>query len=76
VYFFYIFGKVKNNQTKYDGMKITINFLTLLVYYNWFSQVSRYYSYSINENSIVTDKAVKRLSFPKEFKLFDLNIVH
>ncbi len=40
-----------------------------------FSQTDRFWS-SNNENrsSILTDKAVARLSFPKEFKLFNLDI--
>lgn len=33
-----------------------------------------YWSSSINKSGIVTDKAVARLSFPKEFKLYELNI--
>jgi hypothetical protein len=39
-----------------------------------FSQTDKFWSGS-NENrsSIITDKAVARLSFPKEFKLFNLN---
>jgi hypothetical protein len=40
-----------------------------------FSQTGRYWSEnSESRSSITTDKAVSRLAFPKEFKLFNLNI--
>jgi Metallo-peptidase family M12B Reprolysin-like/Secretion system C-terminal sorting domain/Bacterial pre-peptidase C-terminal domain len=40
-----------------------------------FSQADKFWSANTkNLNSIVTDKAVARLSYPKQFKLFDLNI--
>jgi hypothetical protein len=40
-----------------------------------FSQTDRFWSSHVSTNEkIITDKAVARLSFPKEFKLFDLKI--
>lgn len=42
---------------------------------NMFSQNERYWSQNVNDrNEIVTDKGVSRQSFPKQFRLFDLNI--
>ena len=40
-----------------------------------FSQTGKYWSVNAeNRNNIITDKAVARLTFPKEFKLFNLNL--
>src|SRR4026209_493218 len=39
-----------------------------------FSQADKYWATNgENRNAIATDKAVARLSYPKEFKLFNLN---
>ncbi len=40
-----------------------------------FSQTGKYWSVNAeNRSNIITDKAVARLTFPKEFKLFNLNL--
>ncbi len=58
-------------------MKKTLLLLLVSVLFSFtgFSQMDKFWS-SHNESraSITTDKAVARLSFPKEFKLFNLNI--
>jgi hypothetical protein len=55
--------------------QLTLTFLFALVATSAFSQTDRFWSAN-NEirSSITTDKAVARLSFPKEFKLYSLNI--
>ncbi|HMX79879.1 MAG TPA: zinc-dependent metalloprotease family protein, partial [Ferruginibacter sp.] len=57
-------------------MKKTVLFVCLLVIATTtgFSQSDKFWTVNTeSRNSIVTDKAVDRLSFPKEFKLFNLN---
>ncbi len=58
-------------------MKKTLLFLLVSVIFSFagFSQSDKFWSaHTENASKIVTDKAVSRLAFPKEFKLFDLNI--
>ncbi|HNG63650.1 MAG TPA: hypothetical protein PLK54_07835 [Ferruginibacter sp.] len=57
-------------------MKKTVLVVCLLVIATTtgFSQSDKFWTANTeSRNSIVTDKAVDRLSFPKEFKLFNLN---
>jgi len=57
-------------------MKKTLSLTVLLVLTAslGFSQTDRFWSANnANRSNIVTDKAVARLSYPKEFKLFNLN---
>ncbi|WP_395063321.1 reprolysin-like metallopeptidase [Flavobacterium sp.] len=54
---------------------LLLTFLTLLCAATGFSQTDRLWSsHSADDKNITTDKGVARQSFPKEFKLFDLNI--
>jgi subtilisin-like proprotein convertase family protein len=51
-----------------------LTFLSILSVTLGFSQSNRYWtSHTDSGTKIITDKGVARLSFPKEFKLFDLN---
>lgn len=55
--------------------KVLLLTLLTVLYTAGFAQTDRFWSAN-NEsrNSIVTDKAVARLSYPKDFKLFNLNL--
>ena len=54
---------------------LLLTFLLALVTCLGFSQTANYWSDNNESRSnINTDKAVARLAFPKEFKLFNLNI--
>ncbi|MFN0081655.1 MAG: reprolysin-like metallopeptidase [Ferruginibacter sp.] len=55
--------------------KIVILFMVLAGFFTTgFSQSDKFWTQeTANRRSIITDKAVARLSFPKEFKLFSLN---
>jgi subtilisin-like proprotein convertase family protein len=53
---------------------LLLTLITLLITTSGFSQSNRFWtSHNSNDRSIIKDKSVARLSFPKEFKLFDLN---
>jgi hypothetical protein len=53
---------------------VLLTFMLVLVSFFGFSQTDAFWSASKeNRNAIVTDKAVARLAFPKEFKLFNIN---
>ncbi|WP_298395287.1 reprolysin-like metallopeptidase [Flavobacterium sp.] len=56
--------------------KITVlTLITLIITTLGYSQSNRFWvSHNPNDRIINKDKAVERLAFPKEFKLFDLNI--
>lgn len=54
---------------------VLLTFLLTMVAVSGFSQTDQYWSAnSDRRNNIVTDKAVARLAYPKEFKLFNLSI--
>ena len=55
--------------------KLLLTSLVAMIAVSGFSQTDRYWSVT-NENrsSIIADKATTRLSYPKEFKLFKLNL--
>lgn len=56
-----------------QSLRLTLFFLFITTI--GFSQTDRFWSSNTDSrSSITTDKAVARLSFPKEFKLFNLNI--
>ncbi|MBP6430754.1 MAG: zinc-dependent metalloprotease [Ferruginibacter sp.] len=53
---------------------VLLTTMLVLVSFLGFSQTDNFWSVSKeNRNSIVTDKAVARLAFPKEFKLFSIS---
>ena len=55
--------------------KILLTFAFALILTSGYSQTNKYWaSHNENASKLATDKGVARLSFPKEFKLFDLNI--
>ncbi len=55
--------------------KLTLVIFVILFSVSSFAQSDRFWSpHNEGSGKIVTDKAVARLSFPKTFKLFDLNI--
>ncbi|MBY0487904.1 MAG: proprotein convertase P-domain-containing protein, partial [Flavobacteriaceae bacterium] len=54
---------------------LLLTFLTLLFTASGFSQANRFWTtHSANDRIVATDKAVARQSFPKDFRLFDLNV--
>lgn len=53
--------------------KIVLFVLCFTVIYTATAQETNYWSSHIDAEKITTDKAVARISFPKTFKLFDLN---
>ena len=55
--------------------KLLLTSLVAMIAVSGFSQTDKYWSVT-NEsrNSIIADKATTRLSYPKEFKLFNLNL--
>jgi len=54
--------------------KLLLSFLTISMLQIVSAQQSKYWNSHSGTQSIVTDKAVSRLSFPKNFKLFDLDL--
>src|SRR5512138_2939434 len=52
---------------------LVLSFLSVIVSSVAFSQVDYWSANNENRTSIQTDKAVARLTYPKEFKLFNLN---
>lgn len=54
--------------------KLLLSFLAITMLQIVSAQQSKYWNAHSGNQSIVTDKAVSRLSFPKNFKLFDLNL--
>jgi hypothetical protein len=53
--------------------KLLLIFISFILFLGAKSQQNKYWSSHNSFGKIITDKAVARLSFPKEFKLFDLN---
>ncbi|HEV7779649.1 MAG TPA: zinc-dependent metalloprotease family protein [Chitinophagaceae bacterium] len=53
--------------------KLVLIVLSFTIMYPLMAQEKNYWSSKTDATSITTDKAVSRLSFPKEFKLYDLN---
>ncbi|MEP7256106.1 MAG: reprolysin-like metallopeptidase [Ferruginibacter sp.] len=54
---------------------LLLTLLLALITASGFSQTDKFWSVNNeNRNNIITDKAVARISYPKEFKLFNLNI--
>jgi hypothetical protein len=51
-----------------------LSFLSMIITSVAFSQVNYWSANNENRNAIATDKAVARLSYPKEYKLFNLTI--
>jgi hypothetical protein len=65
------------NQSFMTRIKLKTILLTIIIAGSFFTTASAQSAWSANTDSrstIVADKAVARLSFPKEFKLFNLNI--
>ncbi len=54
--------------------KLLLSLLAISMLQILSAQQSKYWNAHFGTQSIVTDKAVSRLSFPKNFKLFDLNL--
>ena len=54
--------------------KILLTLLTFTLINVLFAQQKNYWFQHLTKENIITDKAVSRLSFPTEFKLYDLNI--
>lgn len=69
----YIYDLIKLTQFMKKTTLLTL--ITLLLTTIGFSQSNRFWiSHNPNDRIINKDKAVARLAFPKDFKLFDLNI--
>ena len=61
-----------NNQRMKKSLLLTTSLVMITVF--GFAQTDQFWSANNEKRSdIVTDKAVSRLSYPKEFKLFNLN---
>ncbi|GAA4046755.1 zinc-dependent metalloprotease family protein [Flavobacterium chungnamense] len=72
-YLLYIYDLIKLTQFMKKTTLLTL--ITLLLTTIGFSQSNRFWiSHNPNDRIINKDKAVARLAFPKDFKLFDLNI--
>ena len=53
---------------------LNLSLIVTLYSFSAYAQTDKFWSSHNDVGRIVTDKAVARLSFPKEFKLFNLNI--
>ena len=53
---------------------LLLSFLSMIITSAVFSQDNYWSTNNENRNAIATDKAVARLSYPKEYKLFNLTI--
>jgi subtilisin-like proprotein convertase family protein len=75
-FFFYIFGRIFKLKLKPQTMnkQLLLIFAAVLVFFNVHSQNKSYWTaHNQNSDKIITDKAVARDNFPKQFKLYDLN---
>ncbi|MEI2738324.1 MAG: hypothetical protein V9F01_06025 [Chitinophagaceae bacterium] len=54
--------------------KLLLFMLSFVLTFTVMAQERNYWSSNTDASSIITDKSVARLSFPKDFKLFNLNV--